>query len=199
MHIDISDPDNKLCWSGPPHLQELACDMSAGRSVALNASMDGSTGSQLSARSAQLEAARAQAAQRLSQRQRVLSRKRRETALAAKAAMIERMQRDIAAADAEIQVGWGRQRWQPASGTDQATFMGSWHSDALLAGLCAKQRQFWHDGSTRPGTCQHMRACLGSVDEAKPCGAGHTASPCLAVYPLFLAGRFLCAVGAEAP
>ena len=95
----------RVCWSGPSHLQELSCDMSAGRSVALDLSMDGSTGSQQSARSAQLEAARAQAAQRLSQRQRVLSRKRREAALSAKAAMIERMQRDIAAADAEIQVG----------------------------------------------------------------------------------------------
>ena len=88
--------------------------------MALNISLDGSTGSQLSARSAQLEAARAQAAQRLSQRQRVLSRKRREAALAAKAAMIERMQRDIAAADAEIQVGWGRQCWQAACGMDHS-------------------------------------------------------------------------------
>lgn len=135
--------------------------MSAGRSVALNLSMDGSTGSQLSARSAQLEAARAQAAQRLSQRQRVLSRKRREAALAAKAAMIERMQRDIAAADAEIQVGWGRQCWQTAWGIDPIAFMRSQHSSALLAGLCAKQRQFVHRDSTRPGACQHMRACLG--------------------------------------
>ena len=108
--------------------------MSAGRSVALNLSMDGSTGSQLSARSAQLEAARAQAALRLSQRQRVLSRKRREAALAAKAAMIERMQRDIAAADAEIQVGWERQCWQTARGIEPKAFMTSWHSDALLAG-----------------------------------------------------------------
>ena len=107
MRLDMRDPGNALCWSGPSALHKLACHMSAGRSVALNISMDGSTGSQLSARSAQLEAARAQAAQRLSQRQHVLSRKRREAALAAKAAMIERMQRDIAAADAEIQVRLG--------------------------------------------------------------------------------------------
>ena len=105
MRLDMRNPDNALCWSGPSHLHELACGMSAGRSVALDLSVDGSTGSQQSACSAQLEAARAQAAQRLSQRQRVLSRKRREAALFAKAAMIERMQRDIAAADAEIQVG----------------------------------------------------------------------------------------------
>ena len=199
MHLDMRDPGNALCWSGPPHLQDLACHMSAGRSVALNISMDGSTGSQLSARSAQLEAVRAQAAQRLSQRQRVLSRKRREAALAAKAAMIERMQRDIAAADAEIQVCGECECWQTELGIDQEAFMRNWHSNALLAGLHAKQWQFRHDGSTRPGACQHMEACLGSFHEAVHCSAGHSACPCLAACPLLLAGSTLCTAGAEAP
>ena len=64
-----------------------------------------STASHLSDRAAQIEAAALELAAQLADKQRELNKRRREAALAAKAALVDQMKASIAEIDDEIQVG----------------------------------------------------------------------------------------------
>ena len=64
-----------------------------------------SNASHLSERAAQIEAAAVELAAQLADKQQELNRRRREAALAAKAALVDQMKASIAEIDSEIQVG----------------------------------------------------------------------------------------------